>query len=80
MLRRALKRPKRFRFEDVREMARKDREYFDWLLSCGFVAGLGDGWYALTDRGKAAADLGLYEFTAADAEPRTDARTPKSRK
>ena len=68
MLRRAMKMPRRFRFEDVRSMARIDREYFDWLAARGFVADLGDGWYALTDRGKAASDLGLYEFAAADAE------------
>ena len=68
MLRYAMKKPKRFRLEDVRPMTRKDSGNLEWLLARGFVAGLGDGWYALTDRGKAAADLGLYEHTAADAD------------
>jgi hypothetical protein len=70
MLRLALKKPRRFRFEDVRAMIRKDRENLDWLVARGFVADLSGGSYAITGRGKAAADLGLYEFTTADAEVR----------
>ena len=73
-LRMALRKPRRFRFEDVRELSRYDRDNFDWLLAFGFVADLGGGWYALTDRGKASADLGLYEFTAADARTRVPER------
>jgi hypothetical protein len=68
MLRLALKKPRRFRFEDVRPMTRKDREHLDWLAARGFVSDLGGGLYAITDRGKAAADLGMYEHQPGDAE------------
>ena len=74
MLRYAMRKPKRFRLEDVRPMTRKDRGNLDWLVARAFVAELGGGWYALTDRGKAAADLGLYEFTEADADQKPPAK------
>jgi hypothetical protein len=61
MLRRALKK-KRFRYEDTRNMARQDRAHFDWLVEHGFFAEAGDGLYAVTDKGRAAADLGFYEY------------------
>ena len=60
MLRQALAK-KRFRFEDCRNMHRFDREHFEWLLTNGFFEAAGDDLYRVTDKGKAAADLGLYE-------------------
>ena len=60
MLRRALKK-KRFRYDDTRNMTRLDRRYFDWLVENGFFAAVGGGLYEVTDKGKAAAELGLYE-------------------
>ena len=60
MLRRVLKR-KRFRYDDARNMTRHDRVHFDWLVDNGLFVAVGDGLYELTDRGKAAAELGLYE-------------------
>ena len=60
MLRRALQK-KRFRFEDCRNMHRHDREHFAWLVGRGFFEADGDGKYRVTDKGKAAADLGFYE-------------------
>ena len=35
-----------------------DRTYFDWLVVNGFFVAVGDDWYELTDKGRAAADLG----------------------
>jgi hypothetical protein len=61
MLRRVV-RKKRFGFTDARNMTRFDRFNFGWLPANGFVARVGDDVYQLTDRGKAAADLGLYEW------------------
>lgn len=61
MLRRVI-RMKRFRYEDCRNMHRFDRDHFDWLVERGFVADAGGGWYEVTDKGKAAADLGFYEI------------------
>lgn len=60
MVRRVV-RKKRFRFEDTRNQTRHDRLHFDWLVANGFFAELDDGWFELTDRGKASADLGFYE-------------------
>lgn len=60
MLRRALKK-KRFRYEDTRNMSRNDQVHFDWLVASEFFKNLGDGFYTVTDRGRAAADLGFYE-------------------
>ena len=61
MIRRALKKRK-FRFEDCRNMTRNDQRHFDWLVENGFFVAVGEGHYALTDKGKASADLGLYEW------------------
>ncbi len=60
MIRRVLKK-KRFRYEDARNMTRLDRGYFDWLVKNEFFAAAGGGLYTVTEKGKAAADLGLYE-------------------
>jgi len=60
MLRRVL-RKKRFQFPDCRNFARHDQVHFDWLVEKGFFAEAGDGWYEVSDKGKAAADLGYYE-------------------
>lgn len=60
MLRRVL-RKKKFRYDDARSMTRNDQEHFDWLVENGFFAEVGDDQYEVTDRGKEAADLGLYE-------------------
>lgn len=55
-------RKKRFRYEDARNMTRFDQGHFDWLLANGFFEEVGQGWYELTDKAKAAADLGMYEW------------------
>jgi hypothetical protein len=60
MLRRVLGK-KRFRYADARNMHRFDRKHFDWLIDKGFLEAIGDGLYRVTDKGKTAADLGLYE-------------------
>ena len=60
MLRRVL-RTKRFRFADCRNMTRHDKEHFGWLVKGGFFVEVADGCYEVTDKGKAAADLGFYE-------------------
>ena len=60
MLRRALKK-KAFRFEDCRNMHRHDKDHFDWLVGQGFFAAAGGDWFEVTDKGKAAAELGFYE-------------------
>jgi hypothetical protein len=64
MLRRVLKK-KRFRYEDARNMTRHDRAHFDWFVAAGFVAPAGGDVFELTDKGRAAADLGLYEWEPA---------------
>jgi hypothetical protein len=61
MIRRALKK-RQFRFEDCRNMTRNDQRHFDWLVENGFFQALGAGLHTLTDKGKASADLGLYEW------------------
>ncbi len=60
MLRRVLHKP-RFRYEDARNMSRQDKYHFQWLVNHGFFRPLGDGWYQVTERGRAASHLGLYE-------------------
>jgi hypothetical protein len=60
MLRRALN-TNRFRFEDTRTMHRQDRVHSDWLVERGFFEAAGPDLYRVTDKGKAAADLGFYE-------------------
>jgi hypothetical protein len=61
MLRRGLKK-KRFQFDDTRNMSRNDRAHFDWLVKHGFIQAVGGGFFAVTDKGKEAADLGFYEL------------------
>ena len=60
MLRRVL-RKKRFKYEDARNMTRKDQEQFDWLVANGFFTEAGGGWHEVTDKGKTSAELGLFE-------------------
>lgn len=61
MVRRVLKK-KRFRYDDARNQTRHDQSHFDWLVEHGFFdKAADDGWYVLTDKGKASADLGFYE-------------------
>lgn len=60
MLRRVLKK-KRFRYDDTRNMSRNDKVHFDWLVANGFFTDLKDGSYEMTEKGKAAADLGFYD-------------------
>jgi hypothetical protein len=60
MLRRGLKK-KRFKFEDCRNMSRNDEAHFEWLVEEGFFKDAGDGWFAITDKGRESADLGFYE-------------------
>jgi hypothetical protein len=74
MLRRVLKK-KRFRYADARNMARHHQEQFDWLVANGFVAVVGDEVFEVTDRRKAAADLGMYELRETDPSP-APARSP----
>lgn len=64
MLRLALKK-RRFKFADCRNWARNDQEYFDWLVANGFFKAVGEELYEVTQKGKAAADLGMYEFESA---------------
>jgi hypothetical protein len=60
MLRRGLKK-KKFRYEDTRNMSRNDQLHFDWLVAGGFIKEIGDGYFAVTEKGREAADLGFYE-------------------
>jgi hypothetical protein len=46
---------------DIRNMTRSDALYFEWLVGNGFVASAGGDLYELTEKGKAAAELGFYE-------------------
>ena len=52
MVRRVLKK-KRFRYDDARNQTRHDQNHFDWLVHNGFFAKVADGWFTLTDKGKA---------------------------
>jgi hypothetical protein len=61
MLRRVVKKW-RFAYADCRSMTRADEAQFDWLVEYGFFAVAGDGTFEMTDRGKAAAALGLYDW------------------
>jgi hypothetical protein len=61
MVRRVLKK-KRFRYDDARNQTRHDQTHFDWLVDNGFFEKADtDGWFVLTEKGKASADLGFYE-------------------
>ena len=61
MIRRVLGK-KKFRYDDARNMTRHDESHFEWLVSNGFFASVGDDAYELTVKGKGSAELGLYEF------------------
>jgi hypothetical protein len=60
MVRRVLRR-KRFAYADCRNQTRHDVAHFEWLVSQGFFVAAGDDRFEVTDKGKAAADLGFYE-------------------
>lgn len=61
MLRRVIKK-KRFKYQDIRNHTRFDKAYFEWLVGNEFIVAAGDDWYEVTEKGRAAADLGMYEF------------------
>jgi hypothetical protein len=61
MLRRGLKK-KSFKYEDVRNMTRHDQQHFDWLVENGLFRQAGPDHYELTEKGRAAADLGFYDW------------------
>ena len=64
MLRRVI-RKKRFTYADARNQTRHDQTHFDWLLAHGLFEAAGEGVYAVTAVGRAAADLGLYDWEPA---------------
>lgn len=66
MLRRVLKK-KKFKYDDCRNMTRHDEGHFDWLLDNGMFVASGDGSFEVTDKGRAAAELGEYEWAPAAA-------------
>ena len=66
MLRRVL-RKKLFKYDDTRNQTRHDQRDFDWLVNGGLFAVVGDGMYAVTEKGRAAAELGLYDLEPAPA-------------
>jgi hypothetical protein len=68
MIRMVLKK-KKFRFEDARNQTRHDRMHFDWLIANGLFASIDGEWYELTEKGKAAADLGYYDFSPSASIP-----------
>ena len=74
MLRRVVKK-KRFQYADCRNMTRFDQAHFDWLVDNGMFVASGDGSFEVTDKGKAAADLGEYEWA-----PAAPAATPPESK
>jgi hypothetical protein len=60
LFRRALHK-KTVTFTEVRNGTRHDREHVEWLVHHGFFVAVGEDRYELTDKGRAVADLGLYE-------------------
>ena len=64
MLRRVVKK-KRFEYADCRNMTRFDQGHFDWLVDNGLFAAAGDGSFEVTEKGRAAAELGLYDWEPA---------------
>lgn len=68
MLRRVL-RKKRFTYADARNMTRHDQQHFDWLVDNEFFVAVGGEAYEVTDQGKAAAELGLYEYEPTGPRP-----------
>jgi hypothetical protein len=73
MLRRVV-RKKTFTFADARNMSRYDRVQFDWLVAHGFFTPVRHGVYELTELGRAAADLGEYDW-----EPTAGGSPPSAR-
>ncbi len=69
---------KRFRFEDARNQTRHDRMHFDWLVANGLFSAIDEVWFEMTEKGKAAADLGYYEFSSSIAAPVKTPRRSKS--
>lgn len=61
MVRRVL-RKKKFQYDDARNQSRFDKDYFAWLIEKGFFQDVGNGWYAITEKGRGAAELGFYEI------------------
>ena len=61
MLRRVIGQ-KRFKYEDARNMNRKDEANFEWLVEHGFFTDLGNEFFQVTAKGSASAELGFYEF------------------
>lgn len=68
MVRRVL-RKKRFTYADARNMTRHDQQHFDWLVRYGFFVAVGGEAYEVTEKGKGAADLGLYEYEPTRPRP-----------
>ena len=60
MVRRAMKK-KKFKYEDARNQTRFDETHFQWLLQHGFFVEVGSETYEVTEKGRIAADLGMYE-------------------
>jgi hypothetical protein len=52
---------KTFTVADARNQTRHDRKHFDWLVAHGFFVRAGEDTYEVTEKGRAAAELGLYE-------------------
>lgn len=61
MLRRALKK-KTFTYTECRNQTRFDRSHFDWFVEHGFFVQTGPERYEVTEKGRQAADLGMYEW------------------
>jgi hypothetical protein len=59
---RRVHRKKRFRYADARNMTRHDEKHFGWLVENEFFVAVGEDQYEVTEKGKAAADLGEYEW------------------
>jgi hypothetical protein len=60
LVRRALKK-KAFTYSEVRNGTRFDHGHFEWLVKNEFFEPALGGKFAVTAKGKAAADLGFYE-------------------
>ena len=61
MVRRALTQ-NRFAFAGVRDMTRHDAKHCAWLIENELYADVGAARYEITERGRAAADLGFYDW------------------
>ncbi|MFO0800025.1 MAG: hypothetical protein U0804_21340 [Gemmataceae bacterium] len=78
MLRRVV-RAKRFKYADCRNMTRQDQANFDWLVGGGFFAVVGDGRFEVTDKGREAADLGMYDWEPGALPPAGPTAMPQKR-